>query len=132
MDSQLKQQEMTMKAGIEKVQAEADIQTQNLKTQSEIQLAERKFELERELKMIEHEQKMQESRHSMLVSTVSAATKGGKDGEGKSTGPDPAMIERMFESLKRPDAPAKQDKPRKKRLKKVGPGEYISEELDAG
>jgi hypothetical protein len=131
MDSQLRMQEMQGKAEIEKVQAEADIATQQLKTQSEISLAERKFELERELKMIEHAQKMQESRHSMLISGVQAASKGnGKDEDGKSTGPDPAMIDRLFEMLKPQEGPKEESKPRRKRLKKVGPGEYISEEMN--
>jgi hypothetical protein len=131
MDSQLRMQEMQGKAEIEKVQAEADIATQQLKTQSEIALAERKFELERELKLIEHAQKMQESKQSMLISGVQAASKAnGKDEDGKSTGPDPAMIDRIFEMLKPQEGPKEEAKPRRKRLKKVGPGEYISEEMN--
>lgn len=48
-----KMMELQAKAEIEKVQAQADIETQNRKTQAEIALADRKFELEKELKLLD-------------------------------------------------------------------------------
>jgi hypothetical protein len=58
--------ELQAKNEIEKTQAQADIATQDRKTQAEIALAEKKFELERELKLIDaqlsvrkHEMEMQ-------------------------------------------------------------------------
>lgn len=60
MQAQLKEREMAMKAEIEKLQAQADVATQDRKVSAEIALAERKFELEKELKLIEAQLKVQE------------------------------------------------------------------------
>lgn len=77
IDAQMKQAEMQMrghelqtqaqidavaderKAQIEQVQAQADIATQDRKMQAEMMMAERKFELERELKMLDFQLKQQ-------------------------------------------------------------------------
>lgn len=67
MKAELDQRQMAMKAEIEKVQAEADVATQQLKTQSEIALAERKFELERELKIIEAQIKVQDQQNALTM-----------------------------------------------------------------
>lgn len=58
--SQLDQQAMQSKAEIEKIQAQADIATQDRKTTAEMALAEKKFELERQLKMLEAQIKVSE------------------------------------------------------------------------
>jgi hypothetical protein len=58
MKAQLDQQSDERKAQIEQVQAQADIATQDRKTQAELLLAEKKFELERELKMLDAQIKM--------------------------------------------------------------------------
>lgn len=55
-----KMMELQAKAEIEKVQAQADIETQQQKTQAELALAERKFELDRELKLIDAQLKMRD------------------------------------------------------------------------
>jgi hypothetical protein len=55
--------ELQAKAEIEKTQAQADMAVQQQKTQAEIALAERKFELDRELKILEAQIKMRD--HSM-------------------------------------------------------------------
>lgn len=81
MKFQSDQQLMQSKAGIEKVQAEADIATQNAKMQSEAALAERRFELERDLKMMEtnmalaaHQQEMQARSHDAAIKQQQAET----------------------------------------------------------
>ncbi len=63
--AQLDQRADERKAQIESVQAQADIATQDRKTQAEIAMAERKFELERELALIEHQAKMAENQQSL-------------------------------------------------------------------
>lgn len=52
-DGQLKMEEAASKREIEKLQANADVATQDRKVASEIALAERKFELDRQLKILD-------------------------------------------------------------------------------
>ena len=66
---QLDERAITLKAEIEKLQAQADIATQDRKTQAEIVLAKEKFALERELKLIEHQTKMAESQQQLKMKT---------------------------------------------------------------
>lgn len=61
--------ELQAKMDIEKMQAEADVATQDRKVQSEIALAERKFELERELAILEA--KLKEREHALTLNAKS-------------------------------------------------------------
>ena len=74
-----KMAELERKAEIEKLQAQADIETQRQKTQAEIYLAERKFELEREMKMLDaalkREQHQAEMQHQAATSAIDLAAK---------------------------------------------------------
>jgi hypothetical protein len=88
--------ELRLNAEIEKLQAEADIATQNKKIAAEIALAERKFELERELKLLDHRLKTQERQTVQLQSALSA----GGEGEGAS-----ALVVELINELKRINAP---------------------------
>jgi hypothetical protein len=75
--------ELKLKAEIEKLQAQADIETQGRKVQSEIALAERKFELERELKIMEAGFKREAHQQSMAQNVVRGAlVRRGANGEG--------------------------------------------------
>ena len=77
--------ELKLKAEIEKLQAQADIETQGRKVQSEIALAERKFELERELKIMEAGFKREAHQQSMAQNVVRGAlVRRGPDVEGAS------------------------------------------------
>jgi hypothetical protein len=76
--------------------AEADIATQNKKIAAEIALAERRFELERELKLLDHRLKTQERQAAQLQSAVSA------DGEGQGAS---ALVVELMNELKRVNAP---------------------------
>jgi hypothetical protein len=58
---------MQMSAEIEKVQAQADIATQQTKTQAELALAERRFELERQMKLLEASLKTREHENTMAM-----------------------------------------------------------------
>jgi hypothetical protein len=70
-------------AEIEKLQAEADIATQNRKAEAEIALAERKFELERELKLLDARIKRDQHEQVMQTAMARALMTGGEPG------PDP-------------------------------------------
>ena len=61
---------MNRRAEIEKLQAEADIATQNRKVEAEIALAERKFELERELKLLDA--RIKRDQHEQVMQTAMA------------------------------------------------------------
>ena len=75
--------EMNRHAEIEKLQAEADIATQNRKAEAEIALAERKFELERELKLLDARIKRDQHEQVMQTAMAKALMTGGEPG------PDP-------------------------------------------
>src|SRR5262245_51152419 len=74
---------MNRHAEIEKLQAEADIATQNRKVEAEIALAERKFELERELKLLDARIKRDQHEQVMQAAMAGALMTGGEPG------PDP-------------------------------------------
>jgi hypothetical protein len=67
MDAQLKTAEMTQKAEIEKLQAQADIATNDRKVQADMMLQREKFEFEKQLKLMELDIKRVESerQHAM-------------------------------------------------------------------
>ncbi len=81
--------ELKLKAEIEKLQAQADIDTQRQKVQSEIALAERKFELERELKIMDAGFKREAHQQSMAQNVVKGMlVRRSPEGEGGSRMPD--------------------------------------------
>lgn len=94
IEGQIKQQEMQQKAGIEKLQAEADIATNNTKIGAEIQRDDRKMALEMEMKRQEHALKMEEMRMKLISTAVAASTKAvpqvGENGE-QQPAPKPDM-----------------------------------------
>jgi len=65
MKAQLDQQAMHQKAQIETLQANADIATQDRKTQAELALAEKKFELDKELKLIDAQLKQMDHQQTI-------------------------------------------------------------------
>lgn len=80
--------ELQMKNEIEKTQAAADIETQNRKAVAEITLAERKFELERELKILDAQLKREQHQQNMVMSAVKSADRPRqtvKDADGNET-----------------------------------------------
>lgn len=91
-DGQIKQAEMQGKMALEKLQAEADIATQNRKTQAELVLAERRFELERELKLLDASIKKEQHGQALALNAQKAemtAKKSGKPGEKAESLPAP-------------------------------------------
>lgn len=99
---------------IEKTQALADIETQKAKTQAEIALAERKFELERELKLLDASIRRESHSQAMaqtMARGLSAAWTGPETGApgGQSTAPsapDPTpLIAELLNALKSLTAP---------------------------
>ena len=104
------------KSEIEKTQALADIETQKAKAQSEIALAERKFELERQLRLLDaaiqrdsHSQAMAQTMARGLVkpraaSEVATASEGAEAAAAPS--PDPTLlIAELLNALKSLTAP---------------------------
>jgi hypothetical protein len=78
MTSQIETQRLQQQAEIEKTQAQADIVTQQQKTQSEIALAEHRFSLERELKLLDAQIRMRE--HSANVAAQGMKMRQKEDG----------------------------------------------------
>ena len=107
--------ELQLKAGIEKLQAQADIETQSRKVQAEIALAERKFELERELKIMDagfrreaHQQSMaQNVLRGVARSASSTDQTSADDGAApQPAAPDPMpLIAELLTTLQRMNAP---------------------------
>jgi hypothetical protein len=137
IEGQIRTQEMEQKAGIEKLQAEADIVTNQKKVEAEILMNREKNAQDMQMKREEHAMRMEEMRmklvsaaatntmkaqsdHTKLVGqAASAAMKAGpKDAEGNAQ-PNMELIDRIM-------AGASQTAPqsKKKRMKKVGPGEW--------
>lgn len=89
--------ELEKKAEIEKLQAQADIETQNRKTEAEMALARDKFAMESHHARELHAMKVEEMRLGMAGKLMAHATKpapaAGPDGEPVAdTGPDPQML----------------------------------------
>lgn len=105
MKAQLDQQAMVQKTEIEKLQAQADIATQDRKTQAEMALAEKKFALDRELKMIEAQVKVQEHHDNIAMQ------------ENKANLDDRNTIRKMKMEVNKD---------------KVGPGQSINDEGEVG
>ena len=98
--------EVQMKAGIEKVQAEADIATQEKKTQAEMALAQQKFELEKQLKLLDAEIKQRQHHIEMATRLATAVPSSGQAQQGPDgvplppSGPAPSIVERIVEGLR--------------------------------
>jgi hypothetical protein len=97
---------------IEAAQAQADMATQQQKAQTEAALQQQKFELESRLRLQEHEMKMQESQHRLAVDAIKAAN----------SGEAPIDMSALLAKIVPPSTP------KRRRIKKVAPGEYIAEE----
>jgi hypothetical protein len=107
--------ELQLKAGIEKLQAQADIETQNKKVQAEIALAERKFELERELKIMDAGFRREAHQQSMAQNVVRGVARSASNTENASAddgaapqpaAPDPMpLIGELLVALQRMNAP---------------------------
>lgn len=110
-----KLQEIQMKAEVEKLQAQADIATQQQKAQSEAQLAQLRFELEKELKISEHQMKMEEHRANMAGHFVKLATTKKTTGENgtSETSVDQDLINKVLDRL----TPVQKGGPKKRTIK---------------
>jgi hypothetical protein len=106
---------LQVRSEIEKTQALADIETQKAKTQAEILLAERKFELERELKLLDatirreqHNQTMAQSVARGLMApragSGSEPEAGGEPGAAPALDPTPLIAE-LLNALRGINAP---------------------------
>jgi hypothetical protein len=146
MEAQSKQQEIQMKADIEKLQAEADIVTNQKKVEAEILMNREKNAQDMQMKREEHAMKMEEMRmklvsqaasasikqqsdeqmaHQKLVGTaqqgaMKMATAGGADGKGGAQ-PNMELIEKIMASAGNGAQPPG---PKRKRMRKIGPGEW--------
>jgi hypothetical protein len=106
MKAELDKASMEQKAEIERLQAEADIATQQRKTEAEMAMAEKKFQLDRELKILEHDMKMEESRVNRLTQAMKATQQpAGADGEAApSSDASNAVLGEVMAELKRLNA----------------------------
>jgi hypothetical protein len=98
---------MNRHAEIEKLQAEADIATQNRKAEAEIALAERKFELERELKLLDARIKRDQHEQVMQTAMARALVTGGEPGLDGEPAEHPllATVREFMAELKKANAP---------------------------
>jgi len=98
---------MNRRAEIEKLQAEADIATQNRKVEAEIALAERKFELERELKLLDARIKRDQHEQVMQTAMAKALMTGGEPGPDGDPAEHPvlATVREFMAELKKANAP---------------------------
>lgn len=138
MESQNKQQEMQMKAGIETLQAKADIATNNTKVQADLALNREKAQLEMQMKREEHALKMTEMRMKLVGVAANAAVKAapqptvGEDGEtqGPPPQPDMAVFEQMMAHINMntpqhgANGAAPPAGPTRKRARRLGPGDW--------
>ena len=105
-----KMMELQAKAEIEKLQAQADIETQNRKTEAELALAERKFALEKEIKLLDAQLKAELHRMTMAgkMATMQAASDDGEEGgqpNGHSQGAAMPMMMELLDQMRRANAP---------------------------
>jgi hypothetical protein len=99
--------QMNRHAEIEKLQAQADIATQNRKVEAEIVLAERKFELERELKLLDASIKRDQHEQVMQTAMARALMTGGEPGPDGEPAEHPllATVREFMAELKKANAP---------------------------
>lgn len=98
-----KLQEIAAKADVEKLQAQADIATQNAKTQAEIALAERRFQLDSELMRQQMAMKHDEHKMNMTAHVVKAAS-ASKGPNGETLEPHP-VVTQLINELRKANAP---------------------------
>jgi hypothetical protein len=101
--------ELERKAEIEKLQAEADIATQTRKTQAELALNERKFELEKELKLLDAQIRREQHDQGMTRSLARALMAGGEGAPDGAPREHPVLrtVTELLGELKRANAPRK-------------------------
>src|SRR5262249_17301010 len=98
-------------AEVEKLQAQADIATQQKKAEAEIALAREKFELERQLKLLDAQIKREQHQHTMTQSLVQSLAApgqtGGQAGPDGQPGEHPMLkpVLALIGELKRANAP---------------------------
>jgi hypothetical protein len=98
---------MNRHAEIEKLQAEADIATQNRKVEAEIALAERKFELERELRLLDARIKRDQHEQVMQTAMARALMTDGEPGPDGEQAEHPLLVtvREFMAELKKANAP---------------------------
>ncbi len=128
IEGQIETQHMQMKAGIEQVQAQADIATNDKKVQADIEMNRERHAPEMQLKQQEHAMRMEEMRMKLIGVAAGAAAKatvgGGGEGEPKPPQPNMEVINHIMAHAHGGVQPAQ---PKTKRMKRVGPGEWIVE-----
>jgi hypothetical protein len=114
---------MQQKAGIEKLQADADIATNDRKTSAEIGMNRERHMLDIEMKREEHAMRMQEMRMKLVGTAASAASKGqpANGPDGTPSGPDHELIDKIMAASARPP------RPKRTRAKRLAPGEWMLE-----
>jgi hypothetical protein len=129
--------ELQMKNAIETTQAQADIATQQKKLEAEMALAQQKFNLEKELRLLDAQIKADEHRRNAIADAVSAAGEGasalGPDGqtapgiaredgrERPYAGNTAPLIATLIDTLGRMSAP--------KRARKLPDGSWVTEHV---
>ncbi len=135
--------ELQMKNAIETTQAQADIATQQKKVEAEMVLAQQRFELDKQLKLLDAQIKIEEQRRNTIADAVKASIAGeGAEGQG-APGPDgqPApgiaredgrerpyagntapLVAALMETMQRMSAP--------KRARKLPDGSWVTEHVN--
>ena len=129
--------ELQMKNAIEATQAQADIATQQKKLEAEMALAQQKFNLEKELRLLDAQIKSDEHRRNAIADAVSAAGEGApalepdgqtapgiarEDGrERPYAGNTAPLIATLIDTLGRMSAP--------KRARKLPDGSWVTEHV---
>jgi hypothetical protein len=129
--------ELQMKNAIETTQAQADIATQQKKVEAEMALAQQKFNLEKELRLLDAQIKADEHRRNAIADAVSAAGEGApalgpegqtapgiarEDGrERPYAGNTAPLIATLIDTLGRMSAP--------KRARKLPDGSWVTEHV---
>jgi hypothetical protein len=114
--------EIKMKAEIEKLQAQADIETGKQKVADESALAREKHQLEITQSREMHQAKMEEMRMGLVVKLAGSAkntSSVGPDGKVTESGPDTNTILAMIDKLN--------PKPQAMRMRKEADGSWIKE-----
>jgi hypothetical protein len=144
--------DMQLRNNLKTAQAQADIATQQKKIESEMALAQQRFELEKQLKLLEAQIKVDEHRRNAFTDVVKAASEGapahharapvadgepapaptGEGGEASpappaapaGTGGNAALILALMDTLNRISAP--------KRARKLPDGSWVTEPVQPG
>jgi hypothetical protein len=149
IEGQIEMQAMDKKAGIEVLQAKADIETSQKKVEAEIVMNREKNAQDMQMKREEHAMKMEEMRMKLVGQAASASIKQQSDeqmahqklvgaaqqgamkmatssgGEGGQAKPNMELIDKIMASVSQPA----QTGPKRRRMKRIGPGEWETEEI---